>query len=136
MNTILDEMGAKWNTISTAQQVSVAQTVAGVRQYTQLISLMENWDKVQTNVTLAETSSGELERQQEIYAESWEAAAERVGAAAEAIYQSLLDDEAFVDIMDFFADFLRIIDKAIDGLGGLPGVLSLVGTALMRAFSP
>ena len=136
MNTILDEMGAKWNTISTAQQVSVAQTVAGVRQYTQLISLMENWDKVQGNVTLAQTSSGELQKQQEIYAESWEAAAERVGAAAESIYQSLLNDEAFIDIMDFFSDFLGVIDKAIDGLGGLPGVLTLVGTALMKAFSP
>ena len=136
MNTILNEMGTKWDTISKAQQVSVAQTVAGVRQYTQLIALMENWDKVKGNVTLAETSSGELERQQEIYAESWEAAAERIGAAAETIYQSLLNDEAFVDIMNFFTDFLEVVDKAIDGLGGLPGVLTLIGTALMKNFSP
>jgi hypothetical protein len=32
-----------------------------VRQYTQLIALMENWDKVKENVTLAEMSEGTLQ---------------------------------------------------------------------------
>jgi TP901 family phage tail tape measure protein len=44
MNIILDEMGAKWNTLSKDSQVALAQNVAGVRQYTQLIALMDNWD--------------------------------------------------------------------------------------------
>jgi hypothetical protein len=40
----------------------VAQTVAGVRQYTQLIALMDNWSYFKENLTVAETSSGELQR--------------------------------------------------------------------------
>jgi TP901 family phage tail tape measure protein len=44
MDNILNEMAAKWQTLSKDQQVSLAQTVAGVRQYTQLIALMDNWD--------------------------------------------------------------------------------------------
>jgi TP901 family phage tail tape measure protein len=44
MNTILDEMGAKWKTISKDQQIALAQTVAGVRQYNQLVALMDNFD--------------------------------------------------------------------------------------------
>jgi TP901 family phage tail tape measure protein len=44
MDNILDEMGAKWETLSKDQQVALAQTVAGVRQYNQLVSLMDNWD--------------------------------------------------------------------------------------------
>ena len=135
MNDILDEMGAKWNTLSKAQQVSVAQTVAGVRQYTQLIALMDNWSYFQENLSVAQSASGELQRQQEIYAESWEAASERVTAALETIYNKLLDDEAFVDILDTLTDFLELVSNLIDGLGGLPGVLALVGTALMRVFS-
>jgi TP901 family phage tail tape measure protein len=43
MNTILDEMGAKWNTLNKDTQIALAQNVAGVRQYTQLIALMDNW---------------------------------------------------------------------------------------------
>ena len=42
MDDILDEMGAKWQTLSKDQQVALAQTVAGVRQYTQLVALMDN----------------------------------------------------------------------------------------------
>ena len=42
MDDILDDMGAKWGTLTKAQQVSLAQTVAGTRQYTQLIALMDN----------------------------------------------------------------------------------------------
>jgi TP901 family phage tail tape measure protein len=44
MNDILDEMGSKWNTLSQSTKLAVAQSVAGVRQYTQLIALMDNWD--------------------------------------------------------------------------------------------
>jgi hypothetical protein len=41
--------------------VSLAQTVAGTRQYTQLIALMDNWDYFQENVGVAEGSEGTLE---------------------------------------------------------------------------
>jgi hypothetical protein len=42
MDTILDEMGAKWKTLSQDQKIALAETVAGVRQYNQLMSLMDN----------------------------------------------------------------------------------------------
>ena len=42
MDDILDEMGAKWSTLSKDQQVALAQSVAGVRQYNQLMALMNN----------------------------------------------------------------------------------------------
>jgi hypothetical protein len=38
MDKIVEEMGTKWKTLDKDQQVALAQTVAGVRQYTQLIS--------------------------------------------------------------------------------------------------
>jgi TP901 family phage tail tape measure protein len=47
MDQILEEMAAKWNTISKDEQTALAQTVAGTRQYTQLVALMENWDFMQ-----------------------------------------------------------------------------------------
>lgn len=42
MDDILDEMGSKWQTLSRDQQTALAQTVAGTRQYTQLVALMDN----------------------------------------------------------------------------------------------
>jgi TP901 family phage tail tape measure protein len=60
MNSILDEMGAKWNTLSKDSQIALAQNVAGVRQYTQLIALMDNWDFFKQNLETANASTGSL----------------------------------------------------------------------------
>jgi hypothetical protein len=49
----------------------LAQTVAGVRQYNQLVSLFDNWDYFGENLNVAMTAEGELDKQAEIYAESW-----------------------------------------------------------------
>ena len=135
MNNILDEMGAKWNTLTQAQQVALAQNVAGTRQYTQLIALMSNWDTFQENLNTSLNSSGALQEQADIYAESWQAASDRVKASLETIYDHLLDDSFFIDATDTLANFIGLIDNLIEGLGGLPGVLALVGGALMRVFS-
>lgn len=135
MDIILNELGSRWDDLNQAQKVALAQTVGGMRQYNQLIALMDNWDYFQENLTTAMTSTGELDKQANIYAESWEAASDRVTAAAEAIYNELLNDEAFIAITNFFADFLEVIDGAIEGIGGLRGVLIGLSAVLLRTFS-
>lgn len=134
MDSILDEMGEKWDTLSKDQQVALAQTVAGVRQYNQLVSLMDNWDYFQENLGVANSSSGALQEQADIYAESWEAAQKRVQAAAESIYTTILNDEFFIALTNGFGKFLEILDNTIDTLGGLPGVLSTVSALMFKIF--
>lgn len=135
MDTILDEMGAKWGTLNKDQQVALAQTVAGVRQYTQLIALMENWDTFEVNLKIAEDSSGTLQKQQDIYAESWEAARDRVRTAAEDIYDSLLNDEAFINILNGIEKVITAIGGMVDGLGGLRGLLTSIGAVAFNIFN-
>lgn len=134
MDTILDEMGSKWKTLSKDQQTALAQTVAGVRQYTQLVSLMDNWDFYQQNLELAKNSDGSLQEQANIYAESWEAAQKRVRASAEAIYSALLNDKFFIEVNNGFSKFLDLINSTIKGLGGVKGVLLTVGTIITQVF--
>ena len=136
MDVILDEMGAKWKTLHRDEQMALAQTVAGVRQYTQLMSLMNNYDDFKTNVDLAENSSGTLDEQSRIYAESWEAARDRVTAAAEQIYEALLDDKVFIGILNVVEKVVSGIGGMIDVMGGLKGVLPLVGTLMLKSFGP
>lgn len=135
MDQILDEMGSKWATLGKAEQVSLAQTVAGTRQYTQLIALMDNWDFFKQNVNTARGSAGTLEAQAQIYAESWEAANKKVKASAEEIYSSLINDKFFIKLTNFFGDALNVLDNIIDGVGGLKGVLTIVSAILMKTFS-
>lgn len=134
MDDILAEMGSKWETLNKDQQVALAQTVAGVRQYNQLVSLMDNFDFYKQNLLTAQTSDGALSNAADIYAESWEAARDRVTAAAEEIYNQLLNDEFFIDLNNGFAGFLNILSNTIDGLGGLQGVLLVASSLMMKLF--
>ena len=140
MDVILDEMGAKWQTLSQDQQVALAQTVAGVRQYNQLVSLMDNWndgdsDSMMSNLNTALTADGALEEQADIWAESWEAAEKRVKAAAEGVYDSILDDDLFIGFNNVFADMLTGLEQVIDGVGGLKGVFIGVGSFILSLIS-
>lgn len=130
MDDILDDLAGKWNTLDQAEKVALANTVGGVRQYTKLISLMDNWDFMKQNISRASNSTGSLQEQADIYAESWEAARDRVKAAAQAIYADLLDDKFFINITDLFAKIISGVDNLIDRMGGLkvllPSILALM----------
>jgi TP901 family phage tail tape measure protein len=74
MDTILEETASKWDQLDKAQKVAFATTVGGVRQYTNLIALLDHWDMMQENIGIAKGSEGTLQEQADIYAQSWEAA--------------------------------------------------------------
>ena len=123
MDDILDEMGAKWENLSKAQQTALAQTVAGTRQYTQLVALMDNWDKgdsdsMKANLDTAYNAEGTLQNQADIYAESWEAARDRVRASAEDIYDSIINPDLFIQLANTIVPVLSTIANLSDGLGG------------------
>ena len=135
MDDVLNDLGSKWQSLSKAQQVALAQTVGGVRQYTNLIALMDNFDFYQQNVDIAKNSEGTLQRQQAIYEKSWEASSKRVKAAAETIYSSLLNDQFFIKLNNGFAGLLDIINQIITGLGGMKGILLTLGGVMTNVFS-
>lgn len=135
MDVILDEMGTKWNTWSRDTQVALAQTVAGVRQYTQLMTLMNNYDFYKENVERAKNSEGSLQEQADIYADSWDAAKDRVQASAEAIYKSLINDQFFIEFNNGISTLLDGVNGFIKGMGGVKGLLLSLGSIVTRVFS-
>lgn len=136
MDVILSELGEKWQTLGKDEQVALAQTVAGQRQYAQLVALMDRWDIFKENLGIAYGSEGALTEQANIYAESWEAARDRVKASWENVADSLIDDQLFIDADNFVTPILNFIAEITDGLGGLKGLISLIGTLLLSNYGP
>lgn len=124
MDEILDNLGSKWNTLAQDQKIALAETVAGVRQWTQLIALMDHWDFFKENLAMAQDADGALEQQAEIYAESWEAARDRTKAAAEDIYDSLINPDFYIKVDDLITPLLSGTADVIDAMGGMNGVLA------------
>lgn len=148
MDDILSDLGEKWNSldaegnplISKDAKVALAQTVAGVRQYTQLMALMDNWDFMKENLETARNATGTLTEQQKIYEESWQAANKRLKASFESLYTDLIDDKFFIKLTDFLSDMVDGTDSFIDKIGGLKtlliGVLGIVAQALSSRIQP
>ncbi len=148
MDDILDDLGEKWNSfdaegnplISKDAKVALAQTVAGVRQYTQLIALMDKWDFMKENLETARNATGTLTEQQKIYEESWEAANKRLKASFQGLYTDLIDDKFFIKLTDFLSDMVDGVDSFIDKIGGLKplliGLISLVGQSISAKIQP
>lgn len=124
MDEILNDLGGKWDGLTRDQKIALAETVAGVRQWTQLIALMDNWDFFKENLAMAQDADGALEQQAEIYAESWEAARDRTKAAAEDIYDSLINPDFYIKVDDLITPLLSGTADVIDAMGGMNGVLA------------
>jgi type VI protein secretion system component VasK len=95
---------------------------------------MENWDFMQQNLGTSYGATGTLNEQAEIYAESWEATRDRVQASLETIYEKLLDDEFFIKLLNGLEKTITGVDKLIDSMGGLKGILSVVGVMVTKIF--
>lgn len=134
MDAILAEMGEKWQYLTKDQQVALAQTVAGVRQYNQLVALMENFDFYQENLSSAMNADGSLAEQAEIYEESWEAARKRVKASLEGLYDSLINDESFIDLLNIIEKVVSGVENLVDSIGGFGSVVSGLGIIFMKVF--
>ena len=135
MDTILSEMGSKWQTLNKDQQVAVAQGVAGVRQYTQLVALMDNWDTFSENLQTASSATGTLAKQQDIYLDSVEAHLNKLSAASEKLYSDIFDEDSIKTFADALTKLLGIADNLVQGLGGGLNSFVYFGSILSNVFN-
>jgi hypothetical protein len=84
---------------------------------------------------VAAKADGTLQEQADIYAQSWEAARDRVKAATEAIYSDLINDDFFITILNGCEKILTFIHNIIDSVGGLGGVIAGISAIVLKLFS-
>ena len=135
MDAILDEMGSKWNTLSKDTQVALAQTVAGTRQYTQLVALMDNWDEFGENLKTANTATGTLQKQQDIYLQSTEAKLKTLKATWQDLYGTLIDKDELNAGIEGLTNLVQVIQNFFESFGGGIKSISAFGVVLSNIFS-
>lgn len=135
MGSIIEALMNKWTGLTEAQKVAVAEVVAGKRQYTQLMALMENQDMYQSNMNVANNAEGTLQTQADTYAESWEAASKRLQASIENIYTALSEDSAIISLMNALSELTNGVGEFIKTLGGAKGTIVAIGSVLLNVFS-
>lgn len=135
MGEVIEEVAAKWDTWTDAQQQAAAVAIAGKRQYNNLIALFENWDMYESAKRTSEDSIGTLQEQQDTYMESLEAHFEKLSAEAEELYLSLFNAESFKDILDILTTLVDKVGDFTDALGGGGNVLAMLVPLMGKLFS-
>lgn len=123
MDDILDDIMAKWGSLTRAQQVALAQSVAGVRQYAQFMSLIDNSSAFKQNVEWAKDSTGELEQQQLIWEESVKGAQGRLKNSAEELKNVLMDENFLIPFINGLSTLTSGVADLVDAFGGLRTIL-------------
>ena len=136
MDVILDETGAKWRALSRDEQVALAQGVAGIRQYSQFMALMDNYDIMEKNVERSKDAIGALEQQFGIYGSGVEATSAQMQNALDVLKSKFLDGEGLANIYKVFSEIVEFAGDMVDALGGLPGILTIAANLMFKAFGP
>ena len=129
---VIEEVAAKWDTWSDAQQSAAAQAMAGKRQYNNLLALFDNWDMYTSALETSRNSLGTLQRQQDTYMESTAAHLQQLKTEWEDFYDSLIDADDINNVLDAVTKLISVMSDFLDGIGGgRNGLLMLGSTATM-----
>lgn len=134
MGDVIEEVGSKWTQMSEEQRISLAQTMAGTRQYNNLLTLFNNWDKYQNALEISKNSAGELQKQQDIYMESTEAHLQQLQAEAEKTYNILFDQETVRGFADVAKTALGEFNGYLKGIGGGGSAILNLGAQIANLY--
>lgn len=135
MGDVVEEIGSRWNSLSRNQQVALAQTIAGTRQYGRMMALFDNWGMYEEALKTSANAAGTLQKQQDIYMESTEAHLQKLSTQAEELYAHLFDAESVNDVADALTKLVELVDGFVQSVGGGAGVLQMLGTIGLNVFS-
>lgn len=134
LGEVIEEVAAKWDTWTDAQQSAAAQAMAGKRQYNNLLALFDNWDMYTSALETSRNSLGTLQQQQDIYMESTAAHLQQMKTEWEDLYDSLISTEDINSIVDGFTAVLDKVTSFVDSIGGGKGVLLGLGSVATAVF--
>ena len=78
---VLDELGKKWDSLNKNQQAALAKALAGTRQQSRLIALMDDYERVTELQEISQRSAGATAAQAGVYLEGIEASMNKIQVA-------------------------------------------------------
>ena len=128
MNTVLDEVAGKWDTLTNIQQGAVAVALGGTRQQENVRILMEYWDNVGKLANVAADSEGNAANKFGAFADSVEARMNALKAAWQELSTSVLSSGFIKRIIEGLTVLVNLLDK-------IPGSLLLISAGITKILS-
>lgn len=127
---VLDELAGKWDTLTSAQKLNIAQSIGGTRQYNSLLVLMDNWAEALSTIQDSMNSKGSAERRNLEVMKTYQKQLEQTKQAANEL--KLEFGKAYLPIAKFGLKGMRGL---LETMTALPGYLKAGAVGLTLFFT-
>lgn len=131
---VLNDLGGQWDTLNANQQAAIAKALAGTRQQSRLIAMMQDYERVIELQQVAERSQGATMAQMATYMEGMDAALNKVSVAWEKIVSAIADSDVIIGLINTFAGIVDGLGDFLETDGGILTTLiaiSAVGLTIL-----
>lgn len=132
---VLDELGKKWDTLNKNQQAAMAKALAGTRQQSRLIAMMDDYERVIELQEISQRSAGATAAQAGVYLEGIEASMNKIQVAWEKIIMTVTDSEIIINTISSIGDLLDFIGEFLSTDWGLVSTLGIVLTLITQGLT-
>lgn len=127
LDAVLEELSAKWDTLTEVEQSNIAKAIAGTRQRNMFLILMQEMNEALRLQEVQAISTGLALERYDIYMESITAKQ----AVLKTSIESLFLEEGFQKGIKLALEFATSIVNLIDNLGGLKTVINYLIAVLL-----
>lgn len=111
LQDVMNDLGPMWATLDKNHKAYLATVLAGNRQQSRFIALMDNYDRAMELVSVSQNASGESAKQLRAYNQGLEASFTRLNNAWQQFATKVADSDMIKGIIDLLADFVEILNK-------------------------
>ena len=123
LEDVFDELGPKWNSLDRNTQAYLGTIIAGTRQQSRFITLMQNWDRV---LDLADQSANSAGQQALMHAKAMESIESKL-QQFQVAWQEFISN---LTSSDFFKGAIELLTKFVDAINDGATPVAILGTAI------
>ena len=147
---IMNDLGPMWATLDRNHQAYIATVLAGNRQQSRFIALMDNYDRAMELVSISQNASGNTAKQLRAYNTGLEASFKKLTNAWQQFATKITDSSAITELIDAFTKLIEKVNslpapllKAVAGFWALSKATKVItsirkvqwGTELKKLFN-
>ena len=130
LDDVLIEVGRGWNGLNKNQKAYLATALAGTRQQTRLLAVMESFDRTMELVEVSANSLGATYAQQAKYTDSIAFSMNKLTVAYQGLISGLVKSDVIVALVKILASMVEMLSDAVKGFNSLNPVIKLASIGM------
>ncbi len=131
LDDVLSELGPKWNSLDRNTQAYLGTVIAGTRQQSRFIALMQNWDRALELTAVSENSAGQQALMHAKAMEGLDASINTLTNSWQKFLTTLTNSDTFITFLDGLSKILQNISKT----GGTANIVLAAFNTILAANS-